>query len=63
MKTSYEEIVKSSYIGRAENPVSMNEILKKAEVSVLITFDRAEKLSELLSAFIHSLKTVTTYEK
>lgn len=39
------------------------KILKKAEVSVLITFDRAEKLSELLSAFIHSLKTVTTYEK
>lgn len=39
------------------------KILKKAEVSVLITFDRAEKLSELLSAFIHSLKTVTTYDR
>ena len=35
MKTSYEEIVKSSYIGRAENPVSMNEILKKAEAEAL----------------------------
>ena len=39
------------------------KILKKAEVKVLITFSRAEKLSELLSIFVHSLKTVTTYDK
>lgn len=39
------------------------KILKQAEVKVLITFHRAEKLSSLLSAFIHSLKTVTTFNE
>lgn len=30
MKTSYSEIVNENYIGKSENPISMNEILKKA---------------------------------
>lgn len=39
------------------------KILKQAEVKALITFERAEKLSGLLSAFIHTLKTVTTFDQ
>lgn len=35
-------------------------ILKNAQVRVMVTFDRAEKLSSLLKVFIPSLKTVTT---
>lgn len=31
MKTLYEEIVNRNYIGSMENPISMNEILKKAD--------------------------------
>lgn len=30
MKTKYEEIVNVNAIGKAENPISLNEILKKA---------------------------------
>lgn len=30
MKTSYSEIVNENYIGKTENPIPMNEILKKA---------------------------------
>ena len=30
MKTAYPEIVNQNYIGSTENPVSMNEILQKA---------------------------------
>ena len=30
MKTGYSEIVNENYIGKSENPISMNEILKKA---------------------------------
>lgn len=29
MKTSYSEIVNENYIGKTENPIPMNEILKK----------------------------------
>lgn len=39
------------------------KILKKAHVKVMITFDKAEKLSALLSVFIDSLKCVTTHDK
>tara|TARA_R110002110_G_scaffold415857_2_gene658525 strand:- start:6922 stop:9645 length:2724 start_codon:yes stop_codon:yes gene_type:complete len=39
------------------------KILKKAGVKTLITFDKAEKLSELLGVFIPSLKKVVTYEQ
>ncbi|OJV91187.1 MAG: acyl-CoA synthetase [Gammaproteobacteria bacterium 39-13] len=37
-------------------------ILKNAEVRLLITFHKAERLSELLQVFISSLKAVTTVE-
>lgn len=39
------------------------KILEQAEVSVLITFAQAEKLSALLGILVRSLKTVTTYDK
>jgi len=39
------------------------KILKKAGVKALITFDKAEKLSELLGVFIPSLNHVVTYEQ
>ena len=31
MKTTYMEIVNGNYIGSVENPVDLNEILKKAD--------------------------------
>lgn len=31
MKTSYSEIVNENYIGKTENPIPMNEILKKSK--------------------------------
>lgn len=40
-----------------------SRILKNAEVRVLATFDKAEKLSHLLQAFVPSLKVVTTPEQ
>jgi fatty-acyl-CoA synthase len=40
-----------------------SRILKNAEVRVLVTFDKAEKLSYLLQAFVPSLKVVTTPEQ
>lgn len=38
-------------------------ILNNAEVRVLVTFDKAEKLSHLLQAFVPSLKVVTTVDE
>lgn len=38
-------------------------ILRNAEVRVLITFDRAEKLSRLLQGFVPSLKEVATVDQ
>lgn len=35
MKTNYSEIVNTNYIGSTENPISLNEILKKANVENL----------------------------
>ena len=31
MKTTYDEIVNVNYIGKQENSINMNEILKKAQ--------------------------------
>lgn len=39
------------------------KILKKSGIKVLITFDKAEKLSDLLGVFIPSLKKVVTYQQ
>lgn len=42
MKTLYEEIVNAEYIGRQENPVSMNQILKKAESEQMLPSSEQE---------------------
>lgn len=39
MKTSYEDIVRTDCIGKSENPILMNDILKKAESENLIPSD------------------------
>ena len=49
MKTTYMEIVNGNYIGSVENPVDLNEILKKAdkeEINSIIKYEIIPMLEE-----------------